>query len=74
MDGLKSAISFSPDIEGYNLKKGALAGLVLFLITGVVTGLIPTPIYQRMVPITILDYLFILTTSSLAAVYFGKEK
>jgi len=74
MSDLKSTFSFSPDIEGYNLKKGALAGLVFFLVTGVVTGLIPTPIYHRMVPITAFDYLFLFTTSFLAAFYFGKEK
>jgi hypothetical protein len=74
MDDLKSFFSFSPNIEGYNLRKGVLAGLVFFLVTGVVTGLISTPLYQRMVPIRAFDYLFLFTTSFLAAVYFGKER
>lgn len=74
MNFSKSALRSGLNIEGYNLGKGALAGFIFFLVTGVVTGLISTPIYQRMVPITVLDYLFLFTTSFLAAVYFGKEK
>ena len=66
--------SLPPEIDGYNLKRGVLSGLMFFLVTGIVTGLIPNQLYIRMVPITFLDYFFLFSTSSLAAIYFGKEK
>ncbi len=62
------------DLEGYSLRKGFLAGTVFFIVTGLVTGLIPNSLYVRMVPITLLDYFFLSTTSVLAAFYFGKEE
>ncbi|MBC5793334.1 MAG: hypothetical protein H8Z69_04865 [Nanohaloarchaea archaeon] len=61
-------------IDEFNLLTGLIAGIVFFLSTGLTTGLIPNPLYVRMVPITLLDYFFLLTTSVLAAVYFGQEK
>ena len=63
-----------PQPHGYNLKKSLFYGALFFTATGVVTGLIPTPLYVRMVPITFLDYFFLFTTSVLAAVFFGKKK
>lgn len=60
-------------IGSYNLKKGLAAGIVFFLVTGLVTELIPNPLYTRMVSITVLDYVFLFTTSILAAIYFGKN-
>lgn len=61
-------------LEGFNLRKGVAAGALFFLVTGLVTGLLPNPIYIRKVPITVLDYFFITTTSVLAGIYFGREK
>ncbi|SDQ90862.1 hypothetical protein [Natronobacterium texcoconense] len=51
------------------LLKGGLvaAGFVLF--TGIVTGLLPTPIFERMVPRSTLDYLFLALTGALAGAY-----
>lgn len=63
-----------PQLEGYDLRKSLFYGALFFTATGVVTGLIPTPLYVRMVPITFLDYFFLFTTSFLAAVFLGKEK
>lgn len=63
-----------PQLEDYNLRKSLFYGTLFFTFTGVVTGLIPTPLYVRMVPITVLDYFFLFTTSFLAAVFFGKKK
>lgn len=62
------------DLDSFNLKKASLVSSLFFLITGVVTGLIPNPVYVRMVPITALDYLFLVTTSVLAGYYFGKKQ
>lgn len=62
------------EINGYDAKKSIVASIFFFIVTGVVTGLIPTPLYVRMVPITFLDYIFLFTTSILAGIYFGKEK
>ena len=58
----------------YNLKKALGTATVFLAVTGIVTGLIPNPIYIRMVPITFLDYFFLLTTSLLAGLYFGKKE
>lgn len=60
--GLESA-----NLESYNLRKSAFYGVLFFVVTGVVTGLIPNPLYVRMVPIRWWDYLFLFTTSLLAA-------
>ncbi|WP_414838124.1 hypothetical protein ACK3SF_01850 [Candidatus Nanosalina sp. VS9-1] len=62
------------EVKGYDVKKSVAASTFFFTVTGVVTGLIPTPFYVRMVPITFLDYTFLFTTSILAGIYFGKEK
>lgn len=51
------------------LLKGGLAAGGFLLVTGVVTGLVPTPIFERMVPRTALDFLFLVTTAVLAGVY-----
>ena len=40
-----------------------------FLLFGIVTGLVPTPLYTRMVPRTGLDYLFLTLTAGLLGVY-----
>jgi len=63
-----------PELDNYYLKKSLFYGALFFIATGVVTGLIPTPMYVRMVPITFVDYFFLFTTSFLAAVFFGKKK
>lgn len=44
-------------------------GLGSFVLFGVVTGLVPNPLYVRMVPRTPLDYLFLALTSSFLAFY-----
>nr|WP_233341071.1 hypothetical protein [Haloprofundus sp. MHR1] len=40
-----------------------------FLLFGAVTGLLPNPVYVRMVPSTPLDYLFLLTTTVFAGAF-----
>lgn len=62
------------NLEEFNLLKAFVAGSIFFTVTGLVTGLVPNPVYVRMVPITVLDYVFLLTTSVLSAYYFGKEQ
>lgn len=58
--------------------KAILFGALTFLLSGVVTALIPNPIFARMVTITWLDYFFLLTTSILAGqlyyIYSKKQK
>lgn len=51
------------------LSKGGLVAGAFFLFTGVVTGLIPTPLFDRMVPRATLDYVFLGLTSLLAGTY-----
>ncbi|MDQ2055813.1 hypothetical protein [Halobellus sp. H-GB7] len=51
------------------LLKSAGVGLGSFLLFGIVTGLIPNPIYVRMVSRTPADYLFLVATSVFAAVF-----
>lgn len=51
------------------LLKSAGAGLGAFLLFGTVTGLVPNPIYVRMVPSTAADYLFLVATSAFAAAF-----
>jgi hypothetical protein len=44
-------------------------GLGVFLVLGVVTGLIPNPIYVRMVERTPADYVFLVATAGFAAAF-----
>lgn len=48
---------------------GLVAALVVFVLFGVVTGLVPNPLYARMVPRTPVDYAFLVATSALIGVY-----
>ena len=51
------------------LLKSAGAGVGAFLLFGAVTGLVPNPVYVRMVPSTAADYLFLAATSAFAAAF-----
>ena len=51
------------------LAKGTAVAAGFFLFTGVVTGLVPTSVFERMVPRSPLDYTFLVLTSLLAGVY-----
>jgi len=51
------------------LLKSAAAGVGAFLLFGTVTGLVPNPVYVRMVPSTAADYLFLAATSAFAAAF-----
>ncbi|RBI58370.1 hypothetical protein DMJ13_27190 [halophilic archaeon] len=44
-----------------------------FLLFGVITGLLPNPIYVRMVPRTPLDYLFLVATSVFAGAFVYQQ-
>ncbi len=52
---------------------GAVAGVGVFLLFGLVTGLVPNPLYVRMVPRTPVDYLFLALTALLAGVYTAQR-
>jgi len=52
---------------------GATAGIGVFLLFGLVTGLIPNPLYVRMVPRTPVDYLFLTSTALLAGAYTAQR-
>ncbi|GAB6879364.1 hypothetical protein JCM17823_16380 [Halorubrum gandharaense] len=54
------------------LKGGAVAG-AFFVIVGVVTGFLPTPIFDRMVPRSGLDFVFLALTSVLAGAYAAQR-
>ncbi|AQL41808.1 hypothetical protein BV210_03345 [Halorientalis sp. IM1011] len=49
--------------------KAVAVGAGTFVLFGVVTGLIPNPLYVRMVPRTGLDYLFLTLTAGALALY-----
>ncbi|OVE84209.1 hypothetical protein B2G88_07245 [Natronolimnobius baerhuensis] len=51
------------------VQNGVLVAGGFFLFTGVVTGLLPTPVFDRMVPRTALEYGLLATTSLLLGVY-----
>lgn len=53
--------------------KGVGVAVGLFVLFGVVTGLIPNPIYVRMVPRTALDYLYLTTTSVFAGAFVAQR-
>jgi hypothetical protein len=55
--------------RGTRLAKAALVSVGSFGLFGVVTGLIPNPVYVRMVPRTGLDYLFLLLTAAFLGLY-----
>jgi hypothetical protein len=46
-----------------------LVGVGSFVLFGVVTGLIPNPLYVRQVPRTVPDYLFLVLTSGFLGLY-----
>ncbi|RKD88605.1 hypothetical protein [Halopiger aswanensis] len=52
---------------------GVVAGIGVFLLFGLVTGLIPNPLYVRMVPRTPIDYLFLSLTALLAGIYVAQR-
>ncbi|RKD89038.1 hypothetical protein [Halopiger aswanensis] len=52
---------------------GGAAGVGVFLLFGLVTGLIPNPLYVRMVPRTPVDYLLLTLTALLAGVYTAQR-
>jgi len=51
------------------LVRSAGVGVGTFLLFGVVTGLVPNPVYVRMVERTPADYLFLVATATFAAVF-----
>ena len=53
--------------------KGAVVSIGSFLLFGVVTGLLPNPVYVRMVPSTLFDYTFLILTSLFAGVYVTQQ-
>jgi hypothetical protein len=52
---------------------GAAAAFGVFAFFGTVTGLIPNPLYVRMVPRTYTDFLFLSLTSVLVGVYMTQR-
>ncbi|QCC51907.1 hypothetical protein [Halapricum salinum] len=52
---------------------GTATAIGVFSLFGVVTGLIPNPLYVRMVPRTAVDYLFLVSTALLAGVYAAQR-
>jgi len=51
------------------IAKGLGVSVGAFVLFGVVTGLVPNPLYVRMVPRTALDYLFLVLTAGFLGVY-----
>jgi hypothetical protein len=64
------------DIKIMNIKTKSMltalaSALVVLLIFGIPTALIPIGVYIRMIEVTILDYLFLLASSALVGTYVG---
>ncbi len=53
--------------------KGVATSVGVFVFFGTVTGLVPNPLYVRMVPRTGVDYVFLVLTSVLAGVYVTRR-
>lgn len=53
---------------------GSATGVGVFSLFGVVTGLVPNPLYVRMVPRTPVDYLLLVLTALLAGVYVAQRR
>ena len=53
--------------------KGMAVSVGSFLLFGVVTGLLPNPVYIRMVPRTLFDYTFLVLTSLFAGIYIAQQ-
>jgi FtsH-binding integral membrane protein len=60
-------------VRSRRVLKGTGVAVGLFVLFGVVTGLIPNPIYVRMVPRTALDYLYLTTTSVFAGAFVAQR-
>lgn len=55
------------------VRNGLLVAGGFFVGTGIVTGLVPTPFFDRMVSQSALDYAFLLLTSVLAGAYVAQR-
>lgn len=55
------------------LLRGGAVGFGATVLFGVLTGLIPNPVFARMVPRRPLDYLFLVTTAGLLGVYVAQR-
>ncbi|MFD1562357.1 hypothetical protein ACFR99_02065 [Haloarchaeobius amylolyticus] len=71
MTGRRFVRSIRTDRRAIGL--GIAAGIGVFVLFGLVTGLVPNPLYVRMVPRTPVDYLFLTLTALLAGVYTAQR-
>ncbi|MFC4541362.1 hypothetical protein ACFO5R_05420 [Halosolutus amylolyticus] len=71
MTGSEFVRSIGPDPRA--IAWGAAAAVGVFVLFGLVTGLVPNPLYVRMVPRTPTDYLFLTLTALLAGVYTAQR-
>ena len=53
------------------LSLGLGAGLLFFFVSGIVTSLLPNSFFGRMTPISVLDYVFLISSSLLLGAYVG---
>ncbi|SIR91678.1 hypothetical protein SAMN05421858_4504 [Haladaptatus litoreus] len=53
--------------------KGTVVSVGSFFLFGVVTGLLPNPLYVRMVPRTLFDYTFLILTALFAGIYVAQQ-
>lgn len=59
---------FLPKIGYFSI--GIILTVLIFLLFGIPTALIPTSFYTRMIEVKMIDYIFLSLTSILLAVYF----
>ncbi len=50
---------------------GATTSLIVFFLFGILTAIIKTPFFSRMIETTAIDYFFLISTSILIGVYVG---
>ncbi len=50
---------------------GVLTSIVIFIVFGTITAVLPTPFFTRMTPLTVLDKIFLVSSSILLGTYVG---
>lgn len=50
---------------------GVLTSIVVFIVFGTITAVLPNPFFTRMTPLTVLDKIFLASSSLLSGAYVG---
>ena len=67
----KKSLQYKNNRKVESIGVGIFVGLIIFLIFGLLTVLIPNNLFIRMTPIYFYDYILLVTISLLIALYVG---